>query len=557
MCRRSDFGERNAEKPIPPLALHSTTVTRPPPDRLQDAFDSALLGNLDPAQHILSGPPIGDSADEFLWRATLDLVLAAYRPDRLPDAEIDVVWAALGETGTQEEPRFAALAVLRKVGLARRDLTILRRCADFESSRSHTPAGLVVIGWLRGLETLPGTGSYPIGEEASRAAGRPGLVVEAAAERALLALHYGRHPEALNFARRASRMARSEGRIPDEYLAHLVLARVRRHTGKVHLAVRILSALEAVAPAVWLDWIHWEQWMAGVVPSRVPVGEGPGEKLGRVLTAMQRQAYDELPHLAEVLLAETRRLPAFRLEAEALLVAADPRADVWSSDQSIQRWVRGEGSAVPFGLTSQAHRGTASPLVVGVPDEPGRRVLPIGLGFFAADDDLRLYDSRQPDHRVHTAISVLALAGPTGLSTADFFEKVYEFSYRAERHSGPLRVLVHRVRSTVGDAAELRRDGDHLSLQIQRRLLVPDPRCAVSLEARVLQRLAASGGRATVTQLAEELQIPRRTVQDALAQLVSDGACQAEKFGRRYEYRIEDTTFTNPTTHRLRVGAST
>ncbi|MEM9192403.1 MAG: helix-turn-helix domain-containing protein [Myxococcota bacterium] len=84
--------------------------------------------------------------------------------------------------------------------------------------------------------------------------------------------------------------------------------------------------------------------------------------------------------------------------------------------------------------------------------------------------------------------------------------------------------------------------------------MTPDPRCAKSIDDRILRTLAESGmsnARAT----AEKLGAPLRSVQHALKRLVDEGACFVEKQGRAVHYRIEDTTFFEPTRERLRYAA--
>ena len=77
----------------------------------------------------------------------------------------------------------------------------------------------------------------------------PARVIEATALRAMAALSLGNLPEAVAFARRASRMARTEALPPSELLANLVLGRVRRRSGKPHLAARAVRLRHLRHPA--------------------------------------------------------------------------------------------------------------------------------------------------------------------------------------------------------------------------------------------------------------------------------------------------------------------
>ena len=89
------------------------------------------------------------------------------------------------------------------------------------------------------------------------------LAVEATALRSLAALNDGNIPVATERARRASRMARTEAIPRAELLAHLVLARLRRISGKPHLAARILSSLIEFAAPPWHPWMLWELTLSG------------------------------------------------------------------------------------------------------------------------------------------------------------------------------------------------------------------------------------------------------------------------------------------------------
>ncbi|MEO7669052.1 MAG: hypothetical protein ABIW57_06920, partial [Polyangia bacterium] len=99
-------------------------------------------------------------------------------------------------------------------------------------------------------------------DEASRQRAAP-QVIESTVLRALLALSAGLTDDAVDMARRASRMAQSESLPQLEYLANVTLARVRRYSGRPHLALHILAALSRVAPSAWQGWIGWEMLLGG------------------------------------------------------------------------------------------------------------------------------------------------------------------------------------------------------------------------------------------------------------------------------------------------------
>ena len=91
----------------------------------------------------------------------------------------------------------------------------------------------------------------------------PRVVVEVTALRALVLASLAKTGDALTFARRASLMARTEAEPEAELLANIVLARLRRHVGKPHLAVRILDALARLVPHAPRAWLEWERLLAG------------------------------------------------------------------------------------------------------------------------------------------------------------------------------------------------------------------------------------------------------------------------------------------------------
>jgi Fic family protein len=123
---------------------------------------------------------------------------------------------------------------------------------------------------------------------------------------------------------------------------------------------------------------------------------------------------------------------------------------------------------------------------------------------------------------------------------------VYGFQHAPDVHRGIFDVLLHRARARVRGLAEIEREGDRLRLKGKQPFLVPDPRSVQPLEEFMLRLVARSGG-ASAKEAAEALNVPLRTVHRALQRLVSEGACQRARAGRTVVYRIEDTTFQEPT----------
>ncbi|RZO53679.1 MAG: hypothetical protein EVA89_29200 [Sandaracinaceae bacterium] len=75
---------------------------------------------------------------------------------------------------------------------------------------------------------------------------------------------------------------------------------------------------------------------------------------------------------------------------------------------------------------------------------------------------------------------------------------------------------------------------------------LPDPDASLQLEERLLRWIAREG-RQEARRVAEELDVPLRSAQAVLQALVEDGALVRERAGRSFSYRVEDTTFQEPT----------
>ena len=335
----------------------------------------------------------------------------------------------------------------------------------------------------------------------------PSLLVELHALRALHALNAGRVDDALAIARRASRMAASESILQGEYLANLVLARVRRHAGMAHYAIRVLGALDSVVPRMWKRWIEVELALAGARPLEdVPRG------------------FDQIG-----------------TEAATLLALGDIDAGEIAPAST---WLRGESHEVPFGLRSPSDDPLCLALVVAR-GRSARRVLGSGV----PTDCMRIEASPKA-RRLHESMCIVLLR--PGIPEAQLFEAVYGYPPEDLGHDGVLRGLLHRIRKALEGLGTLERDEGRLTIVAETCFAVPDPRCETSLDDRILTFLAARDGRATAKDVAQAMQIPLRTVQRKLGRLVEDGACSAEKDRKRTEYVVEDTTFSEPTLHRLR-----
>lgn len=374
--------------------------------------------------------------------------------------------------------------------------------------------------------------------EAAREATRIGsaeFVVELTAVQAFILLASGDHAEATRVARRASRMGRTEAMPQQEYLANLVLARLRRATGRPHLATQILSSLMQVAPARWQAWIAWELALAGSLQGAALARSNAHE--GSLMVPVDA-LLGRRGSLRPDALGAT-----FRDELEAIRAALD--VDV-PPPQTVADWLRGTVNEIPPALQGLAlvadANGDPRPRVVAT--RAGARRL-IAVGATAPE---ALVDPKVAPHpRTETLLCVVAQAGPDGLERDALFHSVYGFAFEAAVHQGSFDVLVHRARAWLGDRAELVRE-PRFALRVSQTLAIPDPRCERPIDDRLLQLLAERGG-IPAKEAAAELNVPLRTVQTLLKQLVEDGACDSERRGRQIVYRVEDTTFREPTVY--------
>jgi DNA-binding transcriptional ArsR family regulator len=446
------------------------------------------------------------------------------------------------------------------------DAEELERCAEAPAGAEPGAAEAARL-WL-----AIGRGAAPTDAEArakvlyreAAAAKQVLLSVEATSLQAMAALGAGDVEGALAAARRASRMARTEALPEAELLANLVLARVRRHTGKPHLASRILAALARLAPPPWHALIAWEALLSGGLEAGAALAgatRGAGSRsaaaagaLADALAAAQAGARAAFEDAGGRALAAVEGWDALTIEADALLAALDAARP---APAVLLPWARGAEPLAPLGLqgASPAAPEEAIAFVVVRPGAPGRRILRAGLALAAPDaiSPHALAGSPREHYRTDTALAVLAGAGPAGLTRDELFGLVYGLPYAQRLHEGAFRVLVHRMRKRVEGLAEVAREADRLCLAPARPLIVPDPRCAQPTEAAVLRLLAARGAVGS-DEIASELRLSVRATQSALKQLVEDGALQVERQGRHVQYRVDDTTFSEPTPYATRPG---
>ncbi|HVT08987.1 MAG TPA: helix-turn-helix transcriptional regulator [Polyangia bacterium] len=458
----------------------------------------------------------------------LDSLLDLVRASRAAFLRLDA--AALGQAVARLE---RAVTVTGGTVQARVELALARALASL----------------LRGEPAEADLGTLASG---AAGAGMASAVVEIRAVRALFAIEAGDHAAGLALARRASLMARTEGIPGAEMLANLALARARRYSRQTHLALRIVEALDAVAPPEWRAWLDWERALAG---GHLAGGTAwPASGLQALLAAAQAGDRAAFLRHADAVRAATVPRP-LRREVAILVAAIDPREPLdepgeggvaeTAARAELLAWRNGTAALPPAPLHGLAVQPGAA-YVVLQPTGESARCLQAGAALLAGPDAVRLRQSRLTHGRVETVLAILALAGPGGLDEATCFARAYGFNYVPALHRGVFDVLLHRVRGAIDGVATIVRTPGRLALVTTRPLLIPDPRTSRSTTDRVL-RLLAEQGRATAKEAAARLGVSLRTVQGALSELAASQACVVERDGRAVTYAIEDSIFSEPT----------
>lgn len=381
----------------------------------------------------------------------------------------------------------------------------------------------------------------------ARAQNVPGVVCDLTTLRALRSLVHQDLGAATQLARTATRMARTEGLRDSECFASVVLARARRLHGETHRALQILRALLRYAPAAWHPWIEWElvlagglTWTDGATPwsPASPAAAILAHWLGSAKRG-DRAAWNH--GLAELRTGLLERAPLLH-DVAAVAAALDPETAAAGAPRGVAEWLVGTQHELPWGLAGVC--ASARPVFVSI--RPGRRgIRTLDSGLETAKADTLRVAPAQAQSRPDALLSVLALAGaPT--TTATLFERTYGFAFVPGTHQGVFDVLLHRTRARFETSVRIVRTNDAYVLESLMPLLVPDPRSGPTDDDRVLQ-LVAVRGTLTAREAAESLGVSLRKAQIALDSLAESGACRQARRGRLFEYRVEDTTFLEPT----------
>ena len=170
------------------------------------------------------------------------------------------------------------------------------------------------------------------------------------------------------------------------------------------------------------------------------------------------------------------------------------------------------------------------------------RLLSPGLARF---EGVRRIDATSRSSRADRFLATLALAGEVAAETT-LFEGVFGFPYDHDLHAGTWRLALHRTKKRLGDLGEVLRDDAGCRLHSDAPLLLPDPRCSVGVEDRILLHVAA-GHQSSARAISEALGVSLRSAQQGLEGLVKEGLCTRSRVGNAVEYALEDTTFHEPT----------
>lgn len=334
-------------------------------------------------------------------------------------------------------------------------------------------------------------------------------------------------------------MAATEELPESAFLANLVLARLRRLVGRPHLSTHILATLRRYAPPSWHVWVAWELALAFGRPgaSLVPAhGAEPTRALERASTG----------ELADV--------PSL-VRTDVATLCALANASVPTDDPAVHAFRRGTEHGVPRGLHGLAavEGQGAVAWVVLERGRPPARILSLGVPSHERAGRVVLPQSHRHRGRADTLLAACALAGEVGIDERALFAASYGFTYDVALHAGPFGVTVHRARQRLAEHGRLERTDGVVRLETDDELLLPDPRCAVGSEDRALQHIAL-GGVASARSIADALGVSLRSAQQALESLVREGLCGRERDGNTVSYRVEDTTFHEPTQRTSRTN---
>lgn len=497
-----------------------------------DTHRRALRGELSPLPSIAETP----------WEVAERALHALLNPDPPPAVSVQAVATCLkrdpGEAGARAFEHRLVAAWIGFEPSALRDLVALTPGSGPAAARRHALARALAALFAGNVDDAMDLGGR-VAEDAAKARDAT-MVLLAACLRALAALEHGETKAAVELARRASRMARTEGALPHEYVANLVLARARRSAGHPHLAVRVTTALALVVPPAFREWVEWEACLAG------EARRGPHGLVALVDAARDgdRDRFDQARAQLEDRFAGCAPRCGDVARFVAMLDVRQP------APHRLEAWRGGEVSEPPWGVRPPHDPSRPIAFVLGHDDgRPGQRLAQAGLGLLPGVSVVET--DRHKAQRAQTALAILMGVGARGMGATALFEAIYGFAPVPVKHDGVFRVVLHRARKALGEGGSIDAVDDRLVLRLERPMAVSDPRCRLPLSEHVLALVGAGRRGMSARAVARHLKLPLRTVQAVLGELVDDGVCTAERDGRRVTYVVEDTTFHEPTLHRL------
>ena len=499
-----------------------------------EAFQIALRGDLRPIAELTErATGWGCAARALSWIA---------QPNRWRRPALDDV----------SEPRagyIQACVLHARIGQLELDVPYMREASErLSADASSAPianAWLAIIdGTLAALrgDHARANRAADVVHELAKARREAVLLVESVMLSAIAAMVEPNIPLAVDRARRASFMAQSERLWVSHFTVSVLLARLRRLSGRPHLAGLIADSSYRAAPPLFAGAARWELLFAGVSPPERR-GETPIERASTATAdwlsgaAAPRVSLDEVEGLVRASAPHARDFRAALAAAGAMSESVEIPA--------VDAWVRGRGTSTPpwlAGLVAPGWAATGSdagPCVVGHPRQPrGRRV----LGFMAPPQFTRIAPLGARAARPEAVAAVMTLCGEEGISLDELFARAYGFAYRDDLHKATFRVVRHQAKTLLEPHADVQREGDRVAVRVRSPYLLVDPRTQRPLQDLVLRHLATHGAEGA-RDVAKRLNVPLRTVQMALRAMTEDGACVAVKEGRRVMYQVEDTTF--------------
>jgi hypothetical protein len=308
-----------------------------------------------------------------------------------------------------------------------------------------------------------------------------------------------------------------------------------------------LGALVRLAPPSFAAWIAWELVLSGGPDAVATLAlTEPHASLLAMIEAARGGDRAALDRAFAALNTKLAGLPGFLNDVAIARSALDARASLDADPPELAAFRRGDLDEPPLGILGLAASADDDDAPVSIACFGARAVRFLSIAAPLTGVTARLEASQRKQGRTDIALAVLALAGDEGMREEELFRRAYGFAFARNVHRGVLDVLLHRARKHLDAHGELARDEGHLTLRLNGPLILVDPRCSPREDDRVL-RMVARRGKATAKEASDALGIPLRSAQAALESLLQVGACTRERQGRSVEYRVDDTTFQEPT----------